>query len=134
VAVGRGYHCQYVPDQEAALERMRAGAIDPNPLLSAYPTFFQCLGTTAEEVASTLEADAREEPDSYQEWYSTLKNDFTEKATKVAAAEVDEKWLNWKANKLDRLAGNFQNEIGDKARKEGISYFIETAQRLYKWL
>jgi hypothetical protein len=72
---------------------VRAEAADPNPLLSVYPTFFHRLGTTAEEVAFNLGADAGESPDGYQEWYSTLKNNFTKKATKAAAAEVDEKWL-----------------------------------------
>jgi hypothetical protein len=129
-AVGRGYHRQYTPDQETKLERARAGATDPNPLLSAYPTFFHRLGATAEEVAHNLEIDAREGLDGYQEWYSTLKTDFNKKATKAAAAEVEEKWLVWKANELDRLAEAEKEEIGAKAREEGKSYFIETAERL----
>jgi hypothetical protein len=129
-AVGRGYHCQYTPDQEAALEKMRIGATDPDPLLGTYPTFFHRLGVTAEEVAFNIGADAKEEPNGYQEWYSTLKATFTKKATKAAAAKVDEKWLNWKANELDRLADTFQSEIGAKAREKGTDYFIETAERL----
>jgi hypothetical protein len=129
-AIGRGYHRQYTPDQEAMLEKMRAGAADPNPLLSAYPTFFHRLSVTAEEVAFHIGTDAKEGPDGYQEWYSVLKNNFTKKATKAAAAEVDEKWLTWKANELDRLAMTFQREIGAKAREKGKSYFIETAERL----
>ena len=112
------------------LEKMRAGAADPNPLLSAYPTFFHRLSVTAEEVAFHIGTDAKEGPDGYQEWYSVLKNNFTKKATKAAAAEVDEKWLTWKANELDRLAMTFQREIGAKAREKGKSYFIETAERL----
>ena len=103
-AVGRGYHRQYTPDQEAALARTRAQATDPNPLLDTYPTFFHRLGATAEQVAFTLEADSREDPLGYQDWYSTLKDDFIKKATKAAAAEVEEKWLIWKANELDRRA------------------------------
>src|SRR6202789_4503900 len=92
-AVGRGYHRQYTPDQEAALEKTRAGATDPDPLLRAYPTYFHRLGATAEEVAFQLGVDANEGSDGYQSWYSTLKADFTRKATKAAAAEVDQKWL-----------------------------------------
>ncbi|KAF8489697.1 hypothetical protein F5888DRAFT_1744919 [Russula emetica] len=129
-AVGRGYHRQYTPNQETALEKVRAEATDPNPLLSAYPTYFHRLGATAEEVAFNLGADAGEETDGYQDWYSALKNKFTKKATKAAAAEVDEKWLVWKANQLDRLAATFQLEIGEKARERGTSYFIESAERL----
>ncbi|KAF8489009.1 hypothetical protein F5888DRAFT_1638816 [Russula emetica] len=116
--------------QETALEKVRAEAADPNPILSAYPTLFHRLGATAEEVAFNLGADAGESPDGYQEWYSTLKNRFARKATKAAATEVDEKWLDWKANQLDRLAATFQLEIGEKARERGTSYFIETAERL----
>ena len=92
-AVGRGYHRQTTTDQEGTLERVRAEAIDPTPLASAYPTYFHRLGAIAEGVAFHLEADTREGPDGYQDWYSALKNNFTKKATKAAAAEVDEKWL-----------------------------------------
>ena len=129
-AVGRGYHRQYTPDQEAALERARAGATDPNPLLNAYPTFFHRLGATAEGVAFDLQTDANEGPDGYQEWYSILKNDFTIKATKAAAAEVEEKWRTWKANELDRLAEAERSDIAAKTREQGTCYLIETAQRL----
>ena len=129
-AVGRGYHRQYTPDQEAALERVRAGATDPNPLLGTYPTFFHRLGATAEQVAFHLEADTSEGLDGYQDWYCILKTDFNRKATKAAAAEVDEKWLTWKANQLDRLVEAHQSEVAAKARERGINYFIETADRL----
>jgi hypothetical protein len=129
-AVGRGYHRQYTPDQEATLERARSGATDPNPLLNAYPTFFHRLGATAEEVAFNLQTDANEGLDGYQEWYSILKNDFTKKATKAAAAEVDEKWLVWKANELDRLAESSKSDIAANAREKGTKYFIELAERL----
>ena len=74
---------------------------------------------------------AKEGPDDgYQEWYSTLKNEFTKSATKAAAAEVDEKWLSWKANQLDRLAAAQEREIGAKVREKGKDYIIETAERL----
>jgi hypothetical protein len=129
-AVGRGYHRQYTPDQDAALERMRAGATDPDPLLGAYPTFFHRLGATAEGIAFDLEVDAHEGIEGYQEWYSILKNDFTVKATKAAAAEVEEKWRTWKANELDRLAEAERSDMATKTREQGVSYLIETAQRL----
>jgi len=91
--VRRGYHRQFTPDQDAALEKVRSGTTDPNPLLSAHSTFFHRLEATAEHVAFHLATDAREELDGYQDWYSTLKEDFTKKATKAAAVDVDEKWL-----------------------------------------
>jgi hypothetical protein len=129
-AVGRGYHRQCTPDQEAALERARAGATDPEPLLSTYPTFFHRLGVTAEEVAFFIETDAREGSNGYQDWYSTLKNKFTKKATKAAAAEVDEKWLVWKANQLDRLAENYKEDMAARTKEEGKDYLIALADRL----
>ena len=131
-AVGRGYYRQYTPDQEAALERVRAGATNPNPLLGAYPTFFHRLGATVEQVAFHLEADASEGLDGYQDWYCILKTDFNRKATKAAAAEVDEKWLTWKANPTwtGARAEAHQSEVAAKARERGINYFIETADRL----
>lgn len=129
-AVGRGYHHQYTPDQEAKLDRVRAGSIDPNPLQSAYPTFFHRLGATAEGIAFDLRVDSNEGLDGYQEWYSTLKNEFTIKATKAAAAEVEEKWRTWKANELDRLAEAERADMAAKTREQGEIYLIETAQRL----
>ena len=128
--MGQGYHCQYTPDQEAILEKARVETINPNPLSNAYPTFFHCLGATAENIAFNLEANAGEETSGYQEWYSTLKNEFTIKVMKVAATEVDKKWLTWKANQLDRLAESFKHEIGTKVRERGIQYFFETAKIL----
>jgi hypothetical protein len=71
-----------------------------------------------------LSTDAREKAGGYQESYSTLKNDFVKKVTKAAAAKVNEKWLKWKANELDRLATTHQNEMAARARKKDISYFI----------
>lgn len=129
-AVGRGYHHQFITDQETALERMRTEATNPSPLSGAYPTFFHRLSATAEEVASHIGTDSREQPKGYQEWYSTLKSDFTKKATKAAAAEVDEKWLIWKANEIDRLALTFKKDLGIKARERGKSHVIEIAEKL----
>ncbi len=77
-----------------------------------------------------LGTDAREEPDGYQEWYSTLKNDFTRKVMKAAAAEVDKKWLTWKADQIDRHAAAYEREIGSNLRTKGIFYLNETAERL----
>jgi hypothetical protein len=34
----------------------------------------------------------------------------------VAAAEVDKKWLTWKAIEIDRLALTFKKDLGIKAR------------------
>jgi hypothetical protein len=128
--VGRGYHRQYSSDHEAALQRARAGATDPDPLLKTFPTFFHRLGATAEEIASHLETDAREGADGYQEWYSTLKSKFTKKATKAAAAEVDEKWMIWKAKELDRLAADHRKDIAVKTREKGKDFVIEMAEKL----
>ncbi|KAN0106948.1 hypothetical protein V8E52_010616 [Russula decolorans] len=118
-AIGRGYHRQFTTDQETALERVRMQATDPSPLSNTYPTFFHRLSATAEQVAFHIGTDAEEQPEGYQDWYSTLKKDFTEKATKAAAAEVDEKWLTWKANEIDRLALTFKKDLGIKARERG---------------
>ncbi len=129
-ALGRGYHRQITPDQEASLEKVRAEAVDPKPLLNAYPMFFHQLCATAEELVSMVEVDARESPDGYQDWYSTIKSDFTKKATKAAAAEVEEKWLSWKASQIDRCAAAHENEIAAKVREKGKNYLIEQAGRL----
>jgi hypothetical protein len=124
-AVGRGYHRQYTTEQEGHLEKVRAEAIDPKPLTNN-PTLFHRLSAIACNVSDHVGVDQ----EGYQDWYLTIKEEFTKKATKAAAAEVDEKWLLWKANQIDRLAHNHQQEIAARAREHGIDYFIETGQRL----
>ena len=124
-AVGRGYHRQYTTEHESLLEKVRAEAVDPNPL-TKNPSLFHRLSAIASDVSDHVSSDQ----EGYQDWYLTLKKEFTEKATKAAAAEVEEKWLLWKANEIDRLANEYKQEIACNARKGGIDYFIETAQRV----
>ena len=126
----RGYHQQYTLDQKAAPERVRTETADPNLISSTYLSLFHCLGATAEDIAFSLAADAREELDSYQKWYSVLKTEFIIKATKAATAKVNEKWLNWKADQLNRLSYAQQSKMAAKIRERGIHYFIELANIL----
>ena len=88
-AVGRGYHRQYTTEQESHLEKVRAEAINPNPLTKKNPSLFHRLAAIAGDVSEHVDTDQ----EGYQDWYFTMKKEFTEKATKAAAAEVDEKWL-----------------------------------------
>jgi len=124
-AVGRGYYRQYSTEKESILDKVRAEAIDPNPL-PKNPTLFHRLAAIADDIGTHIGVDQ----EGYQDWYLTLKNKFNTKATKATAAEVDEKWLQWKANHLDRLAERNKHEIAAQARDKGIDYFIETGQRL----
>lgn len=112
------------------LEKIRTEATDPSLLLGAYPTFFYHLGATAEGIAFLLEVDSREEPDGYQEWYSTLKKNFTRKAKKAAAVKVDKKSFAWKADQIDRLAAMHKKKLEAKAQSKNESYFIELAKHL----
>jgi len=88
-AIGRGYHRQYTTNQDANLEKVRAETIDPDTLSPQFPTLFHRLAATAGDVSHHVGTDQ----EGYQDWYLTIKQLFTEKATKAAAAEVDEKWL-----------------------------------------
>jgi hypothetical protein len=125
-AIGRGYHRQYATDQDSNLGKVRAAALDPNPLTPDYPTLFHRLAATAEDIAQHVKPGQ----EGYQDWYSNIKKGFTEKVTKADTAEVDEKWLTWKANEIDRLARHYDLEIAAKARKRGKKYFIAMAFRL----
>jgi hypothetical protein len=125
-AVGQGYHRQYTTEQESLLEKVRAEAIDPNPLTKNNPSLFHCLASIADDVSQHVGTDQ----EGYQDWYLTIKEEFNKKATKAAAEEVDEKWLQWKANQIDRLANDFRQEIADRVGKDDIEYFIEAGQRL----
>jgi len=124
-AVGQGYHHQFTTELDSHLEKVRAEAIDPNPLTNN-PSLFHRLSAIASDIGDHVGTDQ----EGYQDWYLTIKKEFTEKATKAAAAEVDEKWLHWKAKQIDRLAEDFKKEIADHTRSEDISYFIETGERL----
>ncbi|KAH9960221.1 hypothetical protein BGW80DRAFT_1256282 [Lactifluus volemus] len=124
-AVGRGYHRQYSTEKESTLDRVRANVIDPDPL-PGNPSLFHRLAAIADDLNTHIGVDQED----YQDWYLTLKNEFNTKATKAAAADVDEKWLQWKAERLDSLTRQHESEIAAQARSRGIDYFIATGQRL----
>ena len=124
-AIGRGYHRQYTTEQDSHLEKIRAEVLDPDPL-TGNPSLFHRLSAIASDVSDHVGTDQ----EGYQDWYLTIKKEFTEKATKAAAAEVEEKWRTWKASQIDRLADESKHMIADQAKQAGIDYFIETGQRL----
>jgi hypothetical protein len=94
--------------------------------LANNPLLFHWLLAIASDVSDHVGTDQ----EGYQDWYLTIKKEFTKKATKAVAAEVDEKWLLWKANQIDRITNDYKWEIANHARSKGIDYFIETGQRL----
>jgi hypothetical protein len=124
-AVGRGYHRQYSTEKESILDKVRAEAIDPHPL-HKNPTYFHRLASIADDINTHIGVDQ----EGYQTWYHTLKEQFNTKATKAAAAEVDEKWLGWKAKSFDMTAQRCEQEIATQAKNRGIEYFITAGQRL----
>ena len=122
--IGRGYHRQYSAEKDSQLEKARAEVIDPNPLPTA-PTLFHRIASIADDISTHVGTDL---PD-YKEWYHVIKEDFTAKATRAAAIEVEEKFLPWKENQFDRKANDARQEIEAFARAEGEKYFIELAER-----
>ena len=125
-AVGRGYCRQYSSEQEDYLQKVRAEVVDPKPLTKDNPTLFHRLASMAEHININIAPDVSD----HRDWFLSLKEDFSVKATKAAAIEVEEKFLPWKANQFDRLANDSRQEVAAKARAEGENYFIETAQRV----
>ena len=123
-AIGRGYHRQYGTEKESELEEVRAGVVDPNPLTTA-PTLFHRIASIADDISTHVGSDLTD----YKEWYHVIKEEFTVKATKAAAIEVEEKFLPWKENQFDRRANEARQEIAAFARAEGDKYFIELAER-----
>ncbi|KAI0263896.1 hypothetical protein BGY98DRAFT_940108 [Russula aff. rugulosa BPL654] len=113
-SVGRGYHRQYNKEQESHLDKVRAEVIDPNPLTKKNPTLFHRLAAIAGDINQHVGTDQ----EGYQDWYLTLKDVFTRKVAKAAAADVNEKWLRWKANEIDRLATDHKRNIAGRARNE----------------
>jgi hypothetical protein len=124
-AVGRGYHRQYSTEKESTLDKIRAEVLDPNPL-PKNPTLFHRLAAIADDINTHIGVDQ----EGYQDWYITLKKDFDLKAARAAAAEVEEKWQEWKASQIDMLAHKSEKEITDMLREKGTDYFIATGQRM----
>ena len=124
-AIGRGYCTEY-SRREPKLEKVRLEAPDPNPLGPKYPTLFHCLAATATQLESHLGVDQEE----YIDWYSTLRESFIKKTTKAAAAEVEEKWQQWKADQIDRRAAAQELEISTAVRNRNVTYFLSAAAKL----
>ena len=80
--------------------------------MTKYLTLFHRLAATATQLESHLGVDQEE----YIDWYSMLRESFTEKATKAMAAEVEEKWRQWKAAQIDRRAEAQEMEISVPVR------------------
>ena len=124
-AIGRGYCSEYTC-KEPKLEKVRMEALDPNPLGPKYLTLFHCLAATATQLESHLGVDQEE----YIDWYSTLRESFTEKATKATATEVEEKWQQWKAAQINRRAEAQEMEISVAVRQRNVNYFLSAANEV----
>jgi hypothetical protein len=122
-AVGHGYHYQDSYNQEAKMDKVRMLAHDLNPLSPKYPMLFHRLAATADHLETHVSPD---QPD-YQGWYLDIKKTFNEKATKAAVAKVEEEWLQWKAQQIDRCAAMQEAEISTVAKNRNTSYFITAA-------
>ena len=124
-AIGRGYHRQDGVEQESELVKVRAEAIDPNPLINN-PSLFHRMASIAEDIQIHISPDLND----YEDWYRTMKDEFSVKAMKAATIEVEEKFLLWKADHLDRRANEVEQEIAAETRVHGEKYLIATGQRL----
>jgi hypothetical protein len=122
-AVGCGYYRQEAHNSKSTLEKVRDSSYDPEPLDPKFPMLFHCLAATADHLEMHIGIDQS----NYQDWYLTIKETFLEKATKAATAEVEEKWLHWKAKQIDRRAATQEVEITNAVRSRNASYFTEMA-------
>ena len=122
-AVGRGYYQQEAHNSESTLEKVRDSSYDPKPLDPKFPTLFHHLAATADHLELHIGVDQS----NYQDWYLAIKKTFLEKATKVATAKVEVKWLRWKANQIDRRTATQEIEITNAVRTRNTSYFTEMA-------
>ena len=111
--VGRGYHRQYATEYESLLEKVRAEAIDPHPLTTKDGDYYKRLAATVGDLNQHISPDM----EGYQDWYLSSKEIFDKKAAKAAAADVDEKWLVWKANQIDKLAADHKRSLANRARE-----------------
>jgi hypothetical protein len=125
-AIGRGYGRQEHLVKEETLDRVRAGATDPHPLLPEFHTLFHRLSATADQ----LEHNTGVDQDGYKDWYDTIKENFMVKANKSAQAEVEESWRLWKADQIDRRADAQEAEIWAAVRDRNARYLFTAAAEL----
>ena len=125
-AIGLGYHDSNDPEQEEALEKLRAEALDTKPLSQHYPSLFHHLTTTAEH----FEAYANSDIKPFCSWFMDLKADFCDKANKAAEIEVEEDCHLWKANEINRHAAAMGTEITKAAKKKIYLFFCAAAANL----
>jgi hypothetical protein len=122
-AIGRGYHRQNTPGNEAVLEKVRKDLTDPNPLAQQYPTLFHRLAAMAENLEFCLSPDL----DNYKDWYGYIRHKTEKEMAKLATIEAKEKWREWKADQIDRRAAAQEAEIAEAVRTRNSAYFMSSA-------
>jgi hypothetical protein len=95
--------------------------IDPN-----FPSLFHRLAPMGEHLEHCISTDL----DNYQDWIGTLKMKMDQKLTKLATADLEEKWWEWKADQIDHRAAAELAIIDFAVRDRNSAYFITAANSL----
>jgi hypothetical protein len=96
-ATGWGYHKTTTSAPESSLDQIKAATLDNDPIELKYPTLFHRLAIMAEQLEHTIASDVED----YQDWYFNLRLKTEQNMAKLATAELEEKWRDWKAAQID---------------------------------
>jgi hypothetical protein len=81
-------------------------------------------------MAEHLEHFIAPDLEDYQDWYFSLRLKTEKNMAKLATAELEEKWRQWKADQIDRHAATHEAEIDNAVRSRTASYFTSAANSL----
>lgn len=112
-------------EHESLLEKVWAEIVDSTPLIKKNSMLFHCLTAIADNINTHVGTDQK----GYQDWYLTLRNNFMRKAQKAAVANIDEKWLHWKAEQIDKLATDEKCNLANCAREVAVPTSVVDRKR-----
>ena len=71
--------------------------MDNNPIDPCYPSLFHHLAVMADHLEHSVSTDL----DDYQTWYYNICQKTEKSLARLATADIEEKWREWKANEID---------------------------------
>jgi hypothetical protein len=97
-ATGRGFHKTSALATDSSLEKIRVETTDDNPIDLCYPSLFHRLAAIADHLEHSVSTDL----DDYQMWYYNIRQKTEKSLARLAMADLEEKWQEWKADQVDR--------------------------------
>jgi hypothetical protein len=125
-ATGHGLHKTSLSAPESTLEKVRAEMANDAPIDLKYPTLFHRLAAMAAHLEHFISPDL----DDYQDWYFSLRLKTEQKLAKLATAELEDKWCEWKVEQINCCIAAHEAEIENAVRNRFAPYFMSAAMSL----